>query len=179
MKILRFLDNNLEAMIVSTLLFTMSILVGLQVFMRYVMRNSLSWSEELARYCMVWLVYVGVSYAVKKNMHIRVDVINLVLSDRMKKAVAVFANLMFLAFAVIVVWLGYGMAMRIARLEQTSPGLEIPMACVYMAVPCGLGLSAIRLVQSLIVVIKGDKSPAAGEEERVLPPAERGGEGKP
>ena len=173
MKILRFLDDNLEAVIVSTLLFTMSILVGLQVFMRYVMRNSLSWSEELARYCMVWMVYVGVSYAVKKGMHIRVDVINLVLSNKMKKVVAIFSNLMFLAFSVIVVYLGYRMAMRIARLEQTSAGLEIPMACVYMAVPCGLGLTAIRLVQSLIEIIGGGKA-KVGEDERVLPAASTG-----
>ena len=57
MKILKWLDNYLELTVSVFLMSLMTVLIFLQVVMRYVMHNSLSWSEELARYTFVWLIY--------------------------------------------------------------------------------------------------------------------------
>ena len=51
----------------------MTILVFIQVVMRYVFSNSLSWSEELARFIFLWLSWIGASYAVKERSHFRVE----------------------------------------------------------------------------------------------------------
>ena len=62
-KILKFLNDYLEETICIILMSVMTIIIFIQVIMRYVMHNSLSWSEELARYCFIWLIYIGaVSY---------------------------------------------------------------------------------------------------------------------
>ncbi|WP_308215409.1 TRAP transporter small permease subunit [Sinobaca sp. H24] len=67
MKVLRYLDEHLEEVLLVIFTLTMVIVIGLQVFMRFVLSSSLGWSEELARYCFIWLVYIGISYGVKNN----------------------------------------------------------------------------------------------------------------
>ena len=64
MKVLRFLDDNLEKMLCTITLALMSAIIVLQVFFRYVLNNSLAWSEELARYLFIWTIYIGISYGV-------------------------------------------------------------------------------------------------------------------
>ena len=61
-KILKWLDDNIELYICVFLMSFMTLLVFVQVVMRYVFNNSLSWSEELARYTFIWLIYIGISY---------------------------------------------------------------------------------------------------------------------
>ena len=82
MRFLKLLDQYFEEVIVIILLGTMTFLVGLQVIMRYVMQDSLSWSEELARYVFIWMVNIGISYGVKKNRHISIDFLNTILPEK-------------------------------------------------------------------------------------------------
>lgn len=73
MRIVRWLDEHIEEVLLVAFSVVMVVVIAMQVFMRYVMDNSLSWSEELARFCFIWLVYIGISYGVKKQRHIKVD----------------------------------------------------------------------------------------------------------
>lgn len=148
LKVLRFLDNNLEGIIIAFLIAMMSILVAFQVFMRYVMQNSLAWSEELARYCMIWMIYIGTSWAAKESSNIKVDVLNIVLSNKQRIYVTIFSNLVFLIFALLVVYYGYDACYRIARMGQKSPASQLPMWIVYVAVPLGFAMASLRLVQN-------------------------------
>lgn len=75
MKVLRFLDENIEKILCVVLLAAMSILIVVQVFFRYALNNSLSWTEELSRYMFIWLIYIGISYGVKMDKHICVDAV--------------------------------------------------------------------------------------------------------
>ena len=66
MKIIRWLDDNLEEALLIALLVTMTLLMGLQVFSRYILNASLSWSEELTRYLFIWSGFLSISYCIKK-----------------------------------------------------------------------------------------------------------------
>ena len=65
MKIIRWLDDNLEEALLIALLVTMTLLMGLQVFSRYILNASLSWSEELTRYLFIWSGFLSISYCIK------------------------------------------------------------------------------------------------------------------
>src|SRR5690606_34234179 len=119
----------------------------LQVFMRHVMNSSLSWSEELARYCFIWLVYIGISYGVKMQRHIKVDALLHFLKDRQKIYLSLIANLIFLAFSIFIVIYGYDISRQLLGWGQTSPALHIPMGIVYLATPVGFAITSIRLIQ--------------------------------
>lgn len=153
-KALRWVDDNFEKYIMFALLMVMVVVVFLQVFMRYVMDNSLSWSEELARYCFIWLIYVGISYGVKRRRHISVDALLLLFKGKAKLYISMLANILFLVFCVFVVYYASGIASQLLAYGQTTPALKIPTGIVYAAPPVGLGLAGIRLIQNIIIDIK-------------------------
>ncbi|WP_422124422.1 TRAP transporter small permease [Planococcus sp. X10-3] len=156
MKILHWLDRHIE----EVLLVLFSTVMVAVIFMQVVMRqldNSLSWTEELARYCFIWLVYIGISYGVKKDRHIKVDVMLLILKNKGKIILTIIANLLFIAFAIFVIRYGYDIAMQLLSFGQKSPANQIPMGLIYLATPVGMGLTLIRLIQNLVKHIKALK----------------------
>ncbi|MGG3914976.1 TRAP transporter small permease [Rossellomorea vietnamensis] len=155
---LKWLDENLEKYILFFLTLVMVVVVFIQVFMRYVMENSLSWSEELARYCFIWLIYIGISYAVKHKRHISVDAALLLFKDKMKIVISIISNILFLIFCVYVVIYGYGIASQLLAFGQTTPALQIPTGVVYLAPPVGMALAGVRLIQNIINDIRTFKT---------------------
>lgn len=153
MRALKWLDENFESIFLIILSAIMVVVIFVQVFMRYVMQNSLSWTEELARYCFIWLIYIGISYGVKKQRHISVDAILLLFKERGKIIFSIIANLLFLTFAIFVVIYGYDISSKLLAWGQKSPANQIPMGIVYLAAPVGMGLTAIRIIQNLIAQV--------------------------
>lgn len=154
MKVIKWLDDHFEEYLLVLFSLVMVSVITLQVFMRFVLNSSLTWSEELARYCFVWLIYIGISYGVKKQRHIKVDVALALLKDKGKNILTLISNVLFLIFAIFVVIYGYDVAQSLLGFGQKSPSLSIPMGLVYLATPVGMGLTAIRLIQQIIQQIK-------------------------
>ncbi|MFB5662300.1 TRAP transporter small permease [Alteribacillus sp. HJP-4] len=150
MKAVKYLDDHLEEVLLVLFTLVMVVVISLQVFMRYVLGSSLSWSEELARYCFIWLVYIGISYGVKKQRHIKVDVLLVLLKERGKIILGLIANLLFLGFAIFVIFVGYGVVEQQMGFGQTSPSLKVPMSLVYAATPVGMALTSFRIIQQMI-----------------------------
>lgn len=71
MKIIRWLDDNLEEALLIALLVLMTLLMGLQVFSRYILNASLSWSEELTRYLFIWSGFLSISYCIKSGFPLK------------------------------------------------------------------------------------------------------------
>ncbi|WP_202079289.1 TRAP transporter small permease [Caldalkalibacillus salinus] len=151
--ILKWLDDHLEEVFLVVFSSIMVTVIFLQVVMRQ-FGNSLSWTEELARYCFIWLVYIGISYGVKKQKHIKVDVLLLALKGKAKLILYITANLLFFVFCLFVIKYGSEISMKLLEFGQKSPANKIPMGLVYLATPIGMGLAAIRLIQQLIIQFK-------------------------
>lgn len=154
MKIIKWLDNNIERVILLILLVVMTVVTVLQVFMRYVMENSLTWSEELARFCFIWLVYIGISYGVKRAKHVRVEAIFSIVKRRGKFIINLIANVLFLYFAIYATYYGFTIMKTIQSTGQIAPSIGIPMSVMYLGMPIGMFLTTIRLVQQIIYETK-------------------------
>lgn len=157
MKVVRFLDENLEKLICVVCLALMSILIVLQVFFRYVLNNSLSWSEELARYLFIWMIYIGISYGVKMDKHICVDAVYSFMPKGVKKWYAIVAYILFLVFAIAVVYFGILVVGMQISSGQVSPAMGIPMQYIYAAPVVGMVLTAFRLIQKVIEALKASE----------------------
>ncbi|WP_026971796.1 TRAP transporter small permease [Aliagarivorans marinus] len=145
---LKWLDKYLENVIACSLL---AIMVG-AIFLQVVTRTlnfSLTWTEELARYCMIWLVYIGLSFAVAKRSHIRIDAINMLLDKKEQHYLSLLASTVFLVFATVILYKSTQMVINLQMLGQSSPALGLPMWTVYLAAPVGFGLAVIRLIQQM------------------------------
>lgn len=153
MKIIKWLDNNIERAILLILLAVMTVVTILQVFMRYVMENSLTWSEELARFCFIWLVYIGISYGVKRAKHVRVEAILSIVKRRGKFIINLIANILFLYFAIYATYYGFTIMNTIQITGQLAPSIGVPMSIMYLGMPIGMLLTVIRLIQRIIYEI--------------------------
>lgn len=154
MKILKWLDDHLEESFIFLSLSAMSVIIFLQVLMRYGFQSSLSWSEEIARYLFIWLIYIGISYGVKKSAHVSVTALDLVLSTKAQRVLKSISAVVFLLFSILIVYYGWQVCARIMRLGQEAPGTGLQMWVVYLSVPTGFTLTCFRLVQRLYFMIK-------------------------
>lgn len=164
MKVIRYLDNNMEKILVAVILMAMSVIIGIQVFMRYVMSASLSWSEEIARYLFIWLVYIGISYGVKTRRHIKVDAAMYLFPYKLRPYVSMLGDVCFLIFAILIVFTSYDVTMSVFATGQNSPAMQIPMGYVYIAPLIGFIMVAFRLVQRLIHRYKEIQADNQGRE---------------
>ena len=104
MGLFTLLEKRLEEVIAGVGVVVMTIMVFFQVVMRYVFSLPTSWSDEIAQYCMLWSVYLSVSWAVRERAHIRVmNFINL-FPLTIKNALVVFSDFMWFIFGVLVFW---------------------------------------------------------------------------
>lgn len=120
-----------------------------QVFTRFVLGNPSSFTDELARFLMIWLGVLGAAYVSGKNMHVAIDLLpsraNEKRQARMRNTVDML--IILFAFAALVVG-GLRLVYISYILGQHSPALQIPMALVYITIP---------ISGTLIIYFKIDK----------------------
>jgi len=131
---MRYINKIAEALIV--LLFTAIVIAGtLQVFNRFVLNISLSWSEEFQKFAFIWLVFISIPVAYNRAAHLRVDTFLGLFPSAVQHALRWIIDLM---------WVGLGLSLIVytSRLmqvtqHQLSPGLGISMAAVYAGMVVG------------------------------------------
>ena len=121
-------------LIVLMTLMTLDVLWG--VFTRYVYGNQADWSEELAKFLLIWVGLLGAAYASGQKLHLTIDLVTDSLSPQGQKRLLYFINVLAIIFAFSVLIVGGGNLIYITNiLGQTSPALQLPMYLVYMAIP--------------------------------------------
>jgi len=151
MILIKWLNRYLEESILVILSVFTVVIIFTQVVMRYVFSNSLPWSEEIARYAFVWMIYIGVSYGVKKKKHLSVDVFSELLDYKGKLVLGIIANSFFLIFALVISYFGVDI---VAKITRESAAMRLPMSWVYAAPLVGMILTSIRLLQNIWLLIK-------------------------
>lgn len=152
-----FMDH-LEEFFMIPLIFAMSIVIFVQVVMRYVFQSSLTWSEELARYMFVWLVYFSVSYTARREKHIRIDAAINLYPKNARPYIEILSEVIVLGFSIFIAVTGVTVFNKIAWSGQMSPAMRIPMQFVYAAPMIGMALTAIRQIQCIVRRVKALKN---------------------
>ena len=133
-------------------------LIFIQIIMRYVVGQSLSWSEELARYIFLWQIWLGTSFAVKENRHIRIDIIpNMIKSDKARAKFEFLVTLIWLGFAIFLTYEGVRLTLVQIEMGQISAAMHLPMSIAYASVPVGCGCMSLRLIGRLSFLMKSIK----------------------
>jgi len=148
-----FLDK-FEDYSVTFLYMAMVIIIFLQVFFRFVVKASLPWSEELARYIMAWAVFIGGSIAAKEGAHIGIDSIVTRLPKKMENYIRTFAMALSFLFSVILVYLSVLVIQFLMKTGQKTPAMMIPMWIAYFSVLFGAVLMSIRFCQATYLKFK-------------------------
>lgn len=123
------------------------IIVVLQVFFRYVLNSSLSWSEEAARYLFIWAALLGFSSSVEARRLFSFEMLVARMSRRGKRVCGVVNLIAAVAFLWVLVVDGSGLVAR--TFSQSSPAIGMPMAIAYAALPVGGILVALHFLAAL------------------------------
>jgi len=140
--------ENLEEYCILVLFPVMVIVVLAATLARYTQLFSMFWGEEVARYIMVYLGYLGIALAMKRRAHIGVNALtDMVKSKGGKRIVLLVQVLIILAFCGIISTFLFTIISKQFVIGQTSPALELPIWVPYGAVPLGMLLLAVRTCQ--------------------------------
>lgn len=154
---MRALEKWFEPAVIVTMLGAVIIAVFADVIARFAFSTSVSVANELARFCFVYMIYFGVSYAIRERRHMRVTVILDMLPDAMRRWVFALAELVFLIYSIVVCWLGVVITQQAFERGKILSATEWPQGVLYAAIILSGALSAARLTHSLWrVVAHGD-----------------------
>ena len=145
---LSFLSEKAVYYTLVVMMIVMTLTVIVQVFLRYVFSFSLSWSEEVARYLMIWVAFLGGSLALQKGLHIGVELFLVRVSSRTRRWVSILSKMFILIF-LIYLTIG-GIKITWAVRDQSSPALLFSMAYAYLSAPVGGFFMALQTIHSLI-----------------------------
>lgn len=136
-----------------------------QVFTRFILQDPSSFTDELARYLLIWVALLGAAYTAGQRMHLAIDLLPSHLTGRAHHALGVAIELVVLLFAAGVMGVGGARLVGLTLLlGQTSAALEIPLGYVYAVLPLSGALIALYALLSLLEHL-GRLS--TGEEEGV------------
>jgi TRAP-type C4-dicarboxylate transport system permease small subunit len=135
MKIRRTIDNILAHLLV-LIMAVMVLNVLWQVFSRYFMGSPSSFTDELARYLMIWIGILGAAYVAGKNLHVAIDVLPSRLSDSAQHKLKQLVRACIIIFCLLAMVIGGSRLVYITYvLDQFSPALNVPLAVVYAVIP--------------------------------------------
>lgn len=147
-KVLLALLSVLAALMVAIILY--------QVVLRYCFSAANVWAEELARFMFVWLTTLGASVAIRRNVHLRVDLVVDILKPRSRYILQIVTYTMILFFLLYLCYLGVDLMTR--TMVNKSAGLRLPMAIPYSAIPVGgafMVMSCIEFIAKRVQDLRG------------------------
>ena len=159
------INQAVDAVYMTISVLLLVILVGasaLQVFTRYVLNNSLVGTEEVARYCFIWMSMLGGSICVGRWAHSTVSILSAALPEAGKQILFIVINLLIIVCAYIFV--SGGIEMFVAAGNQLTPTMRIPKCLIYLCVPLGGVGMALHSVEHILVTVLELSSLSKGGE---------------
>lgn len=166
--IVRFVDgvNWLVGWLLAALMLVMSVLISWQVFARYVVGHSLSFSEEVARFSMVWITMLGAAYAYRYGSLIAVDLLAAAGGPVFSRLLRVVVAIASCVFAWVLLTQGLAITERVAA--QTAPSTRVSMAWLYASMPAGAALTLLNAIAIIAEDFSGKKATDLAEKNGVL-----------
>ena len=119
-----------------------------QFFTRYALNDSASWTEEIARYLLICLVFIGAAIGVRKNTHIQVDIFYRFMAPALARTLSTLVDVVRVLFFSYAIYLTYSLMQKIGK--QPMAIVDWPIGLIYAMVMLGFALMCFRAVQALI-----------------------------
>jgi len=149
--------NNIEEYLLAFLLPFMCVVIFVATFVRFTNLFIITWAEELARYCMIWILFVGISAAAKKGEHFCVTAFILFMPPKLQRALIVVRMILMTGFTLFVTRFCIVILKNQMMMGQITPSLKWPMWLMYTAVLAGCVAMTIRYVVHGVLEFRGNK----------------------
>ncbi|MGF6375260.1 TRAP-type C4-dicarboxylate transport system permease small subunit [Clostridiales Family XIII bacterium PM5-7] len=156
-KFFRIIDK-IEDICLVTLFAAMVASIFLQIIMRFVFNNSLTWSEELGKFIFVWISWLGISIGARRKEHIAITMVVDRLSPKLKLIFGIISNLILIG--ILGVTLYYAVILVQAQQHVPYAGIKISTSWGYLSLVLGCLFMGLRLIGNIVMdvktLIKGD-----------------------
>ena len=146
----------IERLLATLLLLTILGTMSAQVVARYVLHAPISWSEEWARFALIWMAFLAAAFVMAEGQHIAVDVVSQRLSPRGRRLLECISNTVVVLACLLLLTGGFRFVWRVGLVG--SPALGIPRSYWYGAASTGLGLIALHGIANIIAVLRSSRS---------------------
>ncbi len=149
-----------EGYLPGILLLASTIVLFVNVFLRYIFSSSTTWAEEAIRYAIIWVTFVGCSICARKGSHVGIDLFAQAIPPAGKKivlALGQFISAIFMAFSTV---FGWQMFLLMVETGQKSAAMLLPMSIVYFSMPLGFGLTTIQFAISGVKCLRNNPDEA-------------------
>ena len=139
---------------------SIALIVSISVFFRYVLNNSITWSEEIAKYLMVWMVFVGAPVAMVQSRHIAIEMFPNLFRPRIRALIFLIVNLLIVL--TMAFWTYRGFTYTVGGMSQVMSSFDkIPLGVVFASIPFGSCIMMIISFQislnQILVIIDPEK----------------------
>ena len=124
-----------------------------QVVARYVFNDPPSWTEELARYCQVWIILLTSSICIRKGSHLSVDYFGHRIGAAAKRKLNIVMSALIVLYILVVIIFGW--RMMVVGQYQLSPALQVKMSFVYVIFPLSGFLMLLEALIKTAALIRG------------------------
>jgi len=152
LKVLKFLDKHFEEMFVVVLFAWVILLISIQIITRYFLTSiNLPWTEEIARYSYIYMVFIGVSYGTRMDSHLKVDILKGALSIKGQKVQRILTEIVCTVFFIYLTPFALKIVQAQIKSAKLLPVARIPMFYFGTAIIVLTVLLTLRSAQAIIL----------------------------
>jgi len=128
-----------------------TLLLFVNVVLRYVFSSAIFWTEETLRYLIIWITFIGAATCIIKNSHISLDFLTIFLPEKYHKIMYFAVNVICLIFSMLIFWYSLKLTLTAKEFGQISATIgNFPMYIVYSCMPLGSSLMICRFGYNLL-----------------------------
>lgn len=151
-------DWRIEDWLAFAIFWVLAAVVFLQFFTRYVLNDSIAWTEEIARYLLIGTTFVGAAMAARKGSHIALEILAFALPPAARRWFRFCLDLVATAFFAIAAWLCFEIAQ--AMWYQPMVVINVPLGTVYYVATFGLALTTVRFAWHAVAAFRAPQPEA-------------------
>lgn len=157
-KALELIDNyysKFEKLFLIIAIISMTLIIFFDFVFRELFNFSFIWAKELAAFLMVWVGFIGASYATKENKHLVVGFPEKIFSKKILPYVSLIVNVLVFSVTIFLAYLGFLYVLETKEFGETSLVLNIPLWIVQLIIPVSLVIIALRFIGISILIFQG------------------------
>jgi TRAP-type C4-dicarboxylate transport system permease small subunit len=139
------IEHHFEDWLAFAVFWVLGIVVFAQFFTRYVLNDSLAWTEEIARYLLMWVTFIGAAIVTRRRTHIAVEMLEYFLPERPASILRAVIDIVTVGFLGCLAWFSFTIIERMQIQRMTI--IDMPMSVVYGGVAFGVFLMLFRAAQ--------------------------------
>ncbi|OLS39301.1 TRAP transporter small permease [Bacillus sp. MRMR6] len=141
--------KRIEEAFLGTSIALATLVLFVNIVLRYVFSANTNWAEEFIRYVMIWITFIGCSVCFSRGLHVGIDFFLEFVSKKWNNVIGILVNIVSIILMIFLVRYGTELVKFSMNTGQITPSLQIKMYWVYLGIPVGAALSLIHLVSNV------------------------------